>query len=119
MCAMMLLVSYGLCSRQRALYYLVNFMMLNFASAFLKLRAHEPRPFWVGEGSEAIRCSGEYGSPSGHSSTSMHITIVCLLDWATEEGMEAIGQVMTCCAGIIIPFLVGVSRLYVGVHSFD
>ena len=53
----MLFVSYVFTSRKRALYYMFNFMVLNFVSAFLKLRSHEPRPYWVDSRVEAIRCS--------------------------------------------------------------
>ena len=53
----MLFVAYVFTSRKRALYYMFNFMVLNFVSAFLKLRSHEPRPYWVDSRVEAIRCS--------------------------------------------------------------
>jgi len=119
LCGGMLLVAYVFTSRKRALYYMFNFMVMNFASAFLKLRGHEPRPFWVDSKVAAIRCSNEYGSPSGHSSTSMHITMAVTLDIAEELHMPTIGKVMSSCAGIGLPILIGISRLYVGVHSLD
>ncbi len=49
----------------------------------------------------------------------MHITMAVILDIAEELKMPTIGKVMSTCAGIWLPILIGISRLYVGVHSLD
>ena len=49
----------------------------------------------------------------------MHITMAVILDIGEELKMPTIGKVMSCCAGLGLPILIGISRLYVGVHSLD
>ena len=75
-----ILFSYLLLSRERALYYILNIFVMSHVSSVLKLAYHGPRPYWASDDILAYKCSSDYGSPSGHSSVSMHTTVFILLD---------------------------------------
>lgn len=73
----------------------------------LKLAFHAPRPYWVSAAVKPLAAETSFGIPSGHAQTAFSI-------W----GMMAAGLKKWwgwLAAGLII-FLIGFSRLYLGVH---
>ena len=109
-----LVFSYLYLSRPASLYVLVHLFVAGYMSGFLKLFYQQPRPYWVDTGVKAIMCANDFGMPSGHSSCSMHISVMIAFE------LIANGYSWGWTTGLIgVPLAVGISRLYVGVHSID
>jgi membrane-associated phospholipid phosphatase len=99
-----------------ALYWLVDpkiafrFLLILLAGDFLgsslKLFLHQPRPYWLG-GVKAIGSDAFYGLPSTHAFNSMGGWGFLAAKWRN--------RLFTIFAAILI-FLIGYSRLYLGVH---
>lgn len=108
-------------SRDRALYYVVNLFIAAYISAFFKLSYQEGRPFWAFADVNAYQCSNDFGAPSGHSSMSMHMTLITLLDLLSSYGYTDLvaNSVLSVLSILVIPIPVGISRLYNGVHALD
>ena len=94
---------------------------MTHVSGVLKLLYHQPRPYWVSDGVRAYKCSKDYGFPSGHSSISMHVTVFMILDIFASSiySSEILIQIITVILSMAFPVLIGFSRVYLGVHSFD
>jgi membrane-associated phospholipid phosphatase len=71
-----------------------------------KLALHMPRPYWVDARVAALATEANYGLPSGHAQT--------IAVWLTLG--DLIRRPWAWVAMIAIAFLVGVSRIYLGVH---
>ena len=82
-------------------------------AACLKLAYHSPRPFTVLENVRQLTIPTEPNSfPSGHTSSTF--SVVSVLVWTLRE------NVVVVCLLALFAFLVGFSRIYVGVHyPFD
>jgi membrane-associated phospholipid phosphatase len=76
-------------------------------NSMFKLAFHGPRPFWLSTGVKALRFEGSFGIPSGHAQNAAAVWGV--LAASLQRGWAWIA------AGILI-FLVGFSRLVLGVH---
>ena len=66
-------------------YYCVVIAALTFWMNLLKLRYHDPRPFWSSEEVQAFKCSRQYGNPSGHSMTAFCTALLIALDAAPKQ----------------------------------
>jgi membrane-associated phospholipid phosphatase len=75
-------------------------------NSILKQAFHAPRPYWVDPGIKAIRVSNGFGMPSGHAQGA---TV-----WLYAAAM--LRRRWFWVVTIIVVFLVGVSRIYLGVH---
>ena len=75
-------------------------------NSILKQALVSPRPYWLDPGIEAIRVSNGFGMPSGHAqaSTVWLYAAACL----RKRGFWFLA--------IAVAFLVGMSRIYLGVH---
>ena len=73
----------------------------------LKLTFHLPRPYWYSADVQAFSAESSFGLPSGHAQIAMVV-------WGTIAGYfrRAWGWV----AAMLLVFLIGFSRLYLGVH---
>ena len=73
----------------------------------LKLVLHAPRPYWVSQRVRAIGKESTFGFPSGHA---QHAVVM----W----GLLAASVNRPCAwiAALVMVFLIGLSRLYLGVH---
>ncbi len=82
-------------------------------AACLKLAYHSPRPFTVLENVRQLTIPTEPNSfPSGHTSSTF--SVVSVLVWTLRENKAIV------CLLALFAFLVGFSRIYVGVHyPFD
>jgi membrane-associated phospholipid phosphatase len=72
-----------------------------------KLALHGPRPYWVSCQVKALAAESSFGVPSGHSQGAVSV-------W----GMIAshVGKTWAWVIAIAMAFLIGFSRLYLGVH---
>lgn len=84
----------------------------------MKSYIHEQRPFFVTE-LTPTKCWIEYGNPSGHSitSTSLYLTMWQLL--CRRYKPSTYWRVNSLVMTIIVIMLIGASRLYNGVHTYN
>ncbi|NUR84937.1 MAG: phosphatase PAP2 family protein [Nonomuraea sp.] len=73
----------------------------------LKLAFHQPRPYWIDPGVRALAAEGSFGLPSGHAQIS---TAAWGLLAATVR------RAWAWWGAAVIVLLIGVSRVYLGVH---
>ena len=76
-------------------------------NAMLKLAFHTPRPYWVDPHVQAWSTEASFGLPSGHAQNAAAI-------WGLAGLKTGRRGVAWACLGII--FLIGLSRLVLGVH---
>jgi len=74
---------------------------------FLKVIIHTPRPYWIDTRVKAFSTESSFGMPSGHS-----------MDAASIWGVIAASQKRRWVTwlAIVLIFLIGLSRIYLGVH---
>ena len=87
--------------------WMVNCFSMWFTST-LKLVFHTPRPYWVEPEVQGLARAGGFGMPSGHA-------LVATSVWGQLGRSWGRKPILFWC-GLIL-FLVGFSRLYLGVHS--
>jgi membrane-associated phospholipid phosphatase len=75
-------------------------------NSLLKQAFHAPRPYWLDPDIKAIRVSNGFGMPSGHAQAS---TV-----WLYAGSI--LKRKWFWIVAIVIAFLVGLSRVYLGVH---
>jgi membrane-associated phospholipid phosphatase len=73
----------------------------------LKMALHLPRPYWFSDQIQAYSSETSFGAPSGHA---QHAVVV----WGGIA--HGIRRDWAWAAAIILMLLIGVSRLYLGVH---
>jgi membrane-associated phospholipid phosphatase len=73
----------------------------------LKMFFHTPRPFWVDPRVQAFSSETSFGLPSGHSQNSAAI-------WGMVG--TSLRKKAALIAAVIVVFLIGISRIYLGVH---
>jgi len=83
-------------------------MISGMINSNLKIIFHQPRPYWYSNEVRAYSSESSFGFPSGHAQNAVVV-------W----GMIAIWirRLWTWILAIIIIFLIGFSRIYLGVHS--
>jgi hypothetical protein len=77
-------------------------------NTMLKVVVHAPRPFWTDPGISGHEPQASFGMPSGHAQGSA-------VAWGLA-GMTA-RRTAVWAAVVVVVLLVGVSRVYLGVHS--
>ena len=75
-------------------------------NSILKQAIHAPRPYWLDPGIRAIKVSNGFGMPSGHAQAS---TV-----WLYAAALMK--KAWFWALAICIVFLIGLSRVYLGVH---
>jgi membrane-associated phospholipid phosphatase len=73
----------------------------------LKVLCHAPRPYWIDARVKAYSVETSFGIPSGHA---MHSTTI----WGTLAA--SLRKWGTWIAAILLIFMIGLSRLYLGMH---
>jgi membrane-associated phospholipid phosphatase len=82
----------------------------NYLNAIVKVLFVAPRPYWVSSQVEPLSLEHTFGIPSGHAQNSAAI-------WGTmAAGAQRAGKRWAWIAALVITFLVGFSRLYLGMH---
>jgi membrane-associated phospholipid phosphatase len=87
----------------RALLILLSF---DFITASFKLLFHQPRPYWIGDVKQ-LSTETTYGIPSSHAGRSL--SVIGYLAFRIKENWF-------WAVTVIYVLLVGISRLYLGVH---
>lgn len=85
----------------------VMLVVTNSLNGYLKILFHSPRPFWVDPRVKAIAAETSFGLPSGHSQNAASI-------WGLLAGKVRKNWVTIVSIAAII--LIGLSRIYLGVH---
>jgi membrane-associated phospholipid phosphatase len=87
----------------------IGFILLlsNAFNESAKLALHEPRPYWISTQIKALTADASFGAPSGHAQIAAGV-------W----GVLAAGvrRRWAAAAAVILIFLIGLSRIYLGVH---
>ena len=76
-------------------------------NAVLKIAFHSPRPFWVSDKVRAMSSETSFGIPSGHGQNAVGL-------WGTWA--YSAKRRWAWVVAILIAFMVGLSRLYLGMH---
>jgi len=76
-------------------------------NAVLKLAFHSPRPFWVSDKVHAMSSETSFGIPSGHSQNAVSLWGI----WASSMKRR-----WAWIVAIVVAFMIGFSRLYLGMH---
>jgi membrane-associated phospholipid phosphatase len=82
-------------------------MLSGGLNSILKLSLAFPRPYWIDPKVIAYTTESSFGAPSGHAQNAMAA-------WGTLAASQRKAWAWT--AAMIIIFLIGISRLYLGVH---
>ncbi|GAB4502217.1 MAG: hypothetical protein Fur0035_17650 [Anaerolineales bacterium] len=100
-----------------ALYWSINtelglrvgaILLLNTGvNGIFKLALHAPRPYWFNPAVKALSAEASFGAPSGHSQLAVGVWGSLAAWWRKPWGWAL---------AIAIIFLIGFSRLYLGVH---
>lgn len=85
----------------------IIFLMGNTLNSFFKLLFHNPRPYWISDSVKAYSHETSFGLPSGHAQTA-----ATMWGWLACE----IKKRWFTITALILAFLIGISRLYLGVH---
>lgn len=85
----------------------VIFLLGNFLNFSLKLFFHSPRPYWVSDQVQAYSHETSFGLPSGHAQIA-----ATMWGWLAVEVKKRWFTILA----LILIFLIGVSRLFLGVH---
>jgi len=85
----------------------IIFLMGNTVNSFFKLLFHNPRPYWISDYVRAYSHETSFGLPSGHAQTAATIW-----GWLANE----IKKRWFTIVALVLVFLIGLSRLYLGVH---
>jgi hypothetical protein len=77
-------------------------------NGLLKLAFHTPRPYWTDPGTKGLESDSTFGMPSGHSQNAM-----------VAYGLLGAGlrRRAVWAGGVVMIVLIGISRVYLGVHS--
>lgn len=79
----------------------------NAFNTFFKFLFHNPRPYWISEKVQAYSHETSFGLPSGHAQISASVW-----GWLAVEIKKRWFSVVA----LVLIFLIGVSRIYLGVH---
>ncbi len=82
-------------------------MFSSSANLFFKMAFHGPRPYWIDARVQAMSSEYSFGIPSNHSQSAV-IVWGSLARWAKRAWFWVVA--------VAVMFLIGLSRLYLGVH---
>ena len=82
----------------------------NYLNAIVKVLFAAPRPYWMSANVEPLSVEHTFGIPSGHAQNSAAI-------WGmTAAGATGAGKRWAWITAFVLVFLIGFSRLYLGMH---
>jgi len=109
--------------RARSFYYLLAWSGTGYLMNLAKLSYHSERPFWVQNNIQALRCTTQFGNPSGHAMVSLGRPLLLWLDYqqSCKKGFfsNAFIKFLLFLVTIAFALSIGYSRLVLGVHSLD
>lgn len=82
-------------------------MLSNSVNGVLKILAHSPRPYWVDPQVTAFSTEKSFGLPSGHTQNATSVFGII---------SASLRRKWVWVAAVVIIFLMGLSRIYLGVH---
>jgi membrane-associated phospholipid phosphatase len=82
-------------------------MLSGSINTFFKMLFHQPRPYWIDTRVQAYATESSFGLPSGHSQNSLAV-YGGLASWYKKS--------WGWTAALLLSFLIGISRIYLGVH---
>jgi membrane-associated phospholipid phosphatase len=85
-------------------------MTANTFNTFFKFLFHSPRPYWISDDVTAYSHETSFGLPSGHAQIAASVW-----GWLAVEVKKRWFTVVA----VVLIFLIGFSRLYLGVHFFS
>ncbi len=85
----------------------IALLVANNIYSILKLAFHSPRPYWIDPNVKAWGSEASFGFPSGHSL--MAVSIWGILGLNSKQSRWIV-------ASILMIFITGISRIYLGVH---
>ncbi len=88
-----------------------TYFLVHLTQCFLKLHYQRPRPFWVHPKIKNTKMWSTWAFPSGHAMSSMQFAISLLY---VCENLQVYQKAVIC----LIPLSIGLSRVYLGLHSF-
>lgn len=97
---------YWLVNRRLGLRVFLVLLSTDFVSTSLKVILHQPRPYWIG-GVRGLTEEPSYGAPSSHASDTLAV-------WGYLA--YYVQKVWFWVAAVVLVLMVGISRLYLGVH---
>lgn len=85
----------------------IMLLLSNVVNNFFKFLFHSPRPYWISGSVKAYSHETSFGMPSGHAQIAASVW-----GWLAVE----IRKRWFTVASVILIFLIGISRIYLGVH---
>lgn len=85
----------------------IALLLANSTNAFFKFLMQGPRPYWISEKVRALSHETSFGIPSGHAQIAASVW-----GWLAVEVNKRWFKILS----VIIIFMIGFSRLYLGVH---
>jgi membrane-associated phospholipid phosphatase len=85
----------------------VMLLTSNGLNTLFKMAMHGPRPYWVSAEVKGLASETGFGVPSGHSQTAAGI-------WGIVA--DRISRTWAWVAAVVVILLIGLSRIYLGVH---
>ncbi|CDW75496.1 pap2 superfamily phosphatase [Stylonychia lemnae] len=108
----------------KAGFYIFSIWVINdYIKTLSKILIHDPRPHMVDDRINALSCSYEYGTPSGHACNSTFIFVLLFLEYNYPFGQEKqksfAKYLISLILGVSFIFIMCYDRVYVGVHTID
>jgi membrane-associated phospholipid phosphatase len=99
-------VLYWCVDQKLGLRVLFLLILADFMASYFKQLLHQPRPYWIGD-VKALGLEPTYGIPSSHASNTLAV-------WGLIA--DRIKKSWMWVFTVLLLFLIGLSRLYLGVH---
>ena len=105
--------------RERSVYYCLTATTISIITNLGKILYADPRPFWSSDDILAMKCSSQYGNPSGHSTVPWGMSMLVALDFTENFVTDPILSALIRISALFFGFSVSYSRVFLGVHSLN
>jgi len=122
-------IVFNVANKPACLYLWCAFATVNYLQQLLKSIYSQDRPFWVSDDIHSDKCLLGYGNPSGHMVDNTFVWVSLYLHFYYDVGVQRKRMSVFCTAYIIkmalsvaltiYLFLMAVSRVYLGAHSWN